>query len=109
MVFSCAIPLLAIHTESKKDMTSIEKGLYQPKQPSAYPGWGTTARRSNSDWDGHSPYYQRFSFLYRQSRWHSWAYLLFVGIALVVAYCVAKDKKRDVQKLKLRRDNLAKV
>jgi len=28
---------------------------------------------------------------------------------LVVAYSVAKDKRRAVEKLKLRRDNLAKV
>lgn len=67
IVFSCGIPLLAIHTEPKKDMALIEKGLYQPRQPSAYPGWGILARRFNSDWDRYGPYYQRFSFQYGRS------------------------------------------
>jgi len=40
IVFGCGIPLSAIWTEHLRDKALIEKGLYQPKQPSAYPGWG---------------------------------------------------------------------
>jgi len=39
IVFSIGIPLSAIWTEHLRDRVLMQKGLYQLKQPSAYPSW----------------------------------------------------------------------
>ena len=100
IVFGIGIPLLSIWTEYRRDRALIEKGLYQPKQPSAYPGWGLLLGGSIVTGIGIALLISVFGFQIGEtfgipSRWFGLGGLifLFIGIALIVVYSITREKR----------------
>jgi len=114
IVFGIACGGLSIWTEHKKDMALIEKGLYQPKQPSAHPGWGFLLAGSIVTGIGIALTISAFVFQIGEtfgipSKWFGLGGLtfLFIGIALIVVYSITKEKK-VIPKTKVKGEYLAK-
>ena len=93
IVFGCGIALLSIWTEHRKDRALIEKGLYQPKQPSAHPGWGLLLAGSIVTGVGIALTISAFCFQIGKATGIPGLILLFIGIALIVVYSITREKK----------------
>ena len=93
IVFGIGIPLLSIWTEYRRDRALIEKGLYQPKQPSAYPGWGLLLGGSIVTGIGIALIISAFVFQIGKVIGIPGLVCLFIGIALIVVYSITKEKK----------------
>jgi len=85
----------AIYWEHKKDMALIEKGLYQPKQakPLGPPGWGFLLAGSIVTGIGIALVISAFVFQIGKATGIPGLIFLFIGIALIVVYSVAKKEK----------------
>ncbi|MFO7773714.1 MAG: DUF6249 domain-containing protein [Dehalococcoidia bacterium] len=95
IVFGCGIALLAIWTEYKRDRALIEKGLYQPKQPesSGPPGWGFLVVGSVVVGIGVALLVSSLVFQTGTGTGIPGLIFLFIGVALLVIYVVAKEKR----------------
>jgi len=93
IVFGIACGGWSIYTEHKKDMALIEKGLYQPKPPSAYPGWGLLLGGSIVTGIGIALIISAFVFQIGKVIGIPGLVCLFIGIALIVVYSITKEKK----------------
>jgi len=94
IVLGIAIPLSAIWTEYKRDKVLIEKGLYQPKQPKPLgpPGWGLLLGGSILTGIGIALTVSAFIFQIGKPIGIPGFIFLFIGIALIVVYFVAKKR-----------------
>lgn len=95
IVFGCGIALLAIWTEYRRDRALIEKGLYQPKQvePPAPPGWGVLVIGAIASGIGVALLISSFVFETGRGTGIPGLVFLFIGIALLIVYLVAKEKR----------------
>jgi len=100
IVFGIACGGWAIYWDHKKDMALIGKGLYQPKQPSAYRGWGLLLAGSIVTGIGTALIISAFCLQIGKtfgipSAWFGFGGLisLFIGIALIAVYFIAREKK----------------
>jgi len=95
VVFIFSIPLSAIWTEYFRDKALIEKGLYQPKQPapSTAPDWRFLLAGSILTGIGVASLIATFVFAIGKFIGAAGFLLLFVGIALMVVYLIAREKK----------------
>jgi hypothetical protein len=95
IVFGCGIALLAIWTEYKRDRALIEKGLYEPKKPEPVgpPGWGFLITGSVSAGVGIALIVSTFVFEIGKTTGLPGFIFLFIGVALLVVYLVAKEKR----------------
>src|SRR4030042_1885989 len=95
IIFGCGIALLAIWTEYKKDRALIEKGLYQPEKPEAAgsPGWGLLVAGSILGGIGIALVVSAFVFQIGKAIGVPGFVFLFIGIALLVVYFVAKKRE----------------
>jgi len=87
--------LFAIWTEYRKDRALIEKGLYQPKkpEPAGPPGWGFLVGGSVLAGIGVALVVSAFVFRIGKATGVPGLVFLFIGIALLVVYFVAKEKR----------------
>jgi len=92
IVFVFSIPLLSIWTEYKRDMALIDKGLYQREQSSVHPGWQLLLGGSILTGLGIAGVVISFLFEIGRPAGIPGLVLLFVGIALIVVYAVAREK-----------------
>ena len=95
VIFGCGIALLVIWTEYKKDRALIEKGLYQPEKSKSPgpPGWGFLVGGSIVAGIGVALVVSTFLFQIGRATGVPGLIFLFIGIALLVVYFVAKEKK----------------
>jgi hypothetical protein len=95
IVFGCGIALLAIWTEYKRDRALIEKGLYEPKQPDrpGPPGWGFLVVGAILAGIGVALLVSSFLFQIGKGTGIPGLVFLFIGIALLLVYFVAKEKR----------------
>ncbi len=95
IVFGCGIALLAIWTEYRRDRALIEKGLYQPKQPdqTGPPGWGLLIAGALVAAIGVALVVSTFVFQMGRATGMPGLIFLFIGIALLVVYFVAKERR----------------
>jgi len=95
IIFGCGIALLAIWTEYKKDRALIEKGLYQPEKPEAAgpPSWGLLVAGSILGGIGIALVVSAFVFQIGKAIGVPGFVFLFIGIALLVVYFVAKKRE----------------
>jgi hypothetical protein len=95
IIFGCGIALLAIWTGYRRDRALIEKGLYQPEkpEPAGPPGWGFLVVGSVLAGIGIALSVSTFVFQMGRVIGVSGLIILFIGIALLVVYFVAKEKK----------------
>jgi hypothetical protein len=95
IIFGCGIALLAIWTGYKRDRALIEKGLYQPEksEPAGAPGWGFLGVGSTLAGIGIALVVSTFVFQMGRVIGVSGLILLFIGIALLVVYFVAREKR----------------
>ena len=94
IIFGCGIALLAIWTEYRRDRALIEKGLYQPEKskPLGPPGWGFLVVGSIMAALGLALVVSTFVFQMGEATGILGLILLFIGIALLIVYSVAKKK-----------------
>ncbi|HEU65498.1 MAG TPA: hypothetical protein ENN57_02380 [Chloroflexi bacterium] len=94
IVFGCGIALLAIWTEYKRDMALIEKGLYEPEKPKPIgpPGWGFLIGGSVVTGIGVALIVSTFAFNIGKATGIPGFIFMFIGIALLLVYFVAKRK-----------------
>ncbi len=92
IVFVFSIPLLAIWTEYRRDKALIEKGLYQPSQPSARPSWVLLLVGAIVTGIGIAGLTS--AFVFDLGRWAGIPGLVFlcVGAGLIVVYSVTRKK-----------------
>jgi hypothetical protein len=95
IIFGCGIALLAIWTGYKRDRALIEKGLYQPEktEPAGPPGWGFLVIGSVLAGIGIALVVSTFVFHMGRAIGISGLIILFIGIALLIVYFIAKEKK----------------
>ena len=95
IIFGCGIALLAIWTGYRRDRVLIEKGLYQPerKEPMGPPGWGFLVAGLILAGIGVAFVASAFVFEMGRRMGVLGFLFLFVGVALLVAYFVARGKK----------------
>jgi hypothetical protein len=95
IIFGCGIALLAIWTGYRRDRALIEKGLYRPEkpEPAGPPGWGFLLVGSILGGIGIAFVVSTFVFQTGGVIGVSGLIVLFIGIALLVVYFVAKEKK----------------
>ena len=95
IAFGCGIALLAIWTEYRRDRALIERGLYQPRQPErpGPPGWGFLVVGSILVGIGVALLVSTFVFAIGRGTGIPGLIFLFIGIALLVVYLVAKERK----------------
>jgi len=100
IVFGIACGGWSIYWEHKKDIALIEKGLYQPKQPSDHPSWGLLLTGSIITGMGVALIISDFVFQIGKtfgipSAWFGLGGLIlfFIGIALIVVYSITREKK----------------
>jgi hypothetical protein len=95
IIFGCGIALLAIWTGYRRDKALIEKGLYQPEktEPAGAPGWGFLVVGSVLAGVGIALIVSTFVFQIGKAVGIPGFILLFIGIALLIVYFVAKEKK----------------
>jgi len=94
IVFGCGIALLAIWTQYKRDRALIEKGLYQPEKPKPLepPGWGFLIVGSIMAGIGLALVISTVVFQIGKATGIPGFILLFIGIALLLVYFIAKKK-----------------
>ncbi len=94
IIFGCGIALLAIWTEYKRDKALIEKGLYQPKKPEPVgpPGWGFLIAGGILAGIGVALVASAFVFQIGKAIGVPGFIFLFIGIALLMIYSVARRK-----------------
>ena len=92
IVFGCGIALLAIWTEYKRDRALIEKGLYKPEKPKPLgpPDWRFLIGGSIVAGIGSALVVSTFVFGIGKATGIPGLIFLFIGIALLVIYFVAK-------------------
>jgi hypothetical protein len=95
IIFGCGIALLAIWTGYRKDRALIEKGLYQPEKPETAgpPGWGFLVAGSILAGIGVALIVSTFVFQIGKAIGVPGLIFLFIGIALLVIYFIAKEKR----------------
>lgn len=95
IVFGIGCGMWAIYWDHKKDMTLIEKGLYQPKQPKAPgpPGWGFLLAGSVVTGIGIALIISALIFHIGKATGIPGLIFFFIGIALIVVYSITKEKK----------------
>ena len=95
IIFGCGIALLVIWTGYKRDRALIEKGLYQPEksEPAGSPGWGFLVVGSVLAGIGIAFSISTFVFQMGRAIGIPGLILLFIGIALLVVYFIAKEKR----------------
>ncbi|MFW6118186.1 MAG: hypothetical protein ACOC6R_01670 [Chloroflexota bacterium] len=95
IIFGCGIALLVIWTEYRRDRALIEKGIYQPEKSKAPgpPGWGFLIGGSVVAGIGLALVVSTFVFEIGRATGVPGLIFLFVGIALIVVYFVAKGRK----------------
>jgi hypothetical protein len=95
IIFGCGIALLAIWAGYRKDRALIEKGLYQPEKPETAgpPGWGFLVAGSILAGIGVALIVSTFVFQIGKALGVPGLIFLFIGIALLVVYFIAKEKK----------------
>jgi hypothetical protein len=95
IIFGCGIALLAIWTGYRKDRALIEKGLYQPEKPAPMgpPSWGFLVTGSILGGIGIALVVSAFVFQIGRAIGIPGLIVLFIGIALLVVYFVAKEKR----------------
>jgi hypothetical protein len=95
IIFGCGIALLAIWTEYRRDRALIEKGLYQPEKPETAgpPGWGFLVGGSILAGIGIALVVSTFVFQIGKATGIPGLIFLFIGIALLVVYSIAKKKE----------------
>jgi len=95
IIFGCGIALLAIWTGYRRDRALIEKGLYQPEkpEPAAPPGQGFLVAGSILAGIGVALVISAFVFQTGKATGMPGLIFLFIGIALLIVYFVAKEKK----------------
>jgi hypothetical protein len=95
IIFGCGIALLAIWTGYRRDRALIEKGLYQPEKPETAgpPGWGFLVFGSVLAGIGIALIVSTFVFQIGRAIGVPGLISLFIGIALLVVYFVAKEKR----------------
>jgi len=95
IIFGCGIALLAIWTEYKRDKILIEKGLYKPEQPkpAGPPGWGFFISGSVMAGIGIALVVGTFIFGIGKVTGITGLIFLFIGIALLIVYFIAKKKE----------------
>jgi hypothetical protein len=95
IIFGCGIALLAIWTGYRRDRALIEKGLYQPEKPETAgpPGWGFLVIGSVLAGVGIALIVSTFVFQIGRAIGMSGLISLFIGVALLVVYFVAKEKR----------------
>ena len=95
IIFGCGIALLAIWTGYRRDKALIEKGLYQPEktEPAGAPGWGFLVVGSVLAGIGIALIVSTFVFQIGKAVGIPGLILLFIGMALLIVYFVAKEKK----------------
>jgi hypothetical protein len=95
IIFGCGIALLAIWTAYRRDRALIEKGLYQPEkpEPAGPPGWGFLVVGSILAGIGIALVVSTFIFQMGRVIGVSGIIVLFIGIALLVVYFIAKEKR----------------
>jgi len=95
IIFGCGIALLVIWTGYRRDKALIEKGLYQPEktEPAGAPGWGFLVVGSVLAGIGIALTVSTFVFQMGRATGISGLILLFIGIALLIVYFIAKEKK----------------
>jgi hypothetical protein len=94
IVFGCGIALLAIWTEYRRDRALIEKGLYQPEkpEPAGPSGRGFLVSGSILGGIGIALVVSTFVFRIGRATGIPGFVFLFVGIALLIVYFVARKK-----------------
>ena len=102
IIFGCGIALLAIWAGYRRDRALIEKGLYQPeKSETAGPlGWGFLIAGSIVAALGIALIVSTFVFQIGKAIGVPGFIFLFIGIALLIVYFIAKEKKDNTQGLK---------
>lgn len=95
IVFGCGIALLAIWTEYKRDRALIEKGIYQPEkpEPAGPPGRGYLVAGSILGAVGMALIVSTFVFRIGKATGIPGLIFLFIGVALLIVYFVAKKKE----------------
>jgi len=95
IIFGCGIALLAIWAGYKKDRALIEKGLYQPEksETAGPPGWGFLVAGSILAGIGVALIVSIFVFQIGKAIGVPGLIFLFIGIALLVVYFIAKEKR----------------
>ena len=95
IVFGCGIALLIIWTGYRRDKALIEKGLYQPEktEPAGAPSWGFLVVGSVLAGVGIALIVSTFVFQIGKAVGIPGLILLFIGMALLIVYFVAKEKK----------------
>jgi hypothetical protein len=95
IIFGCGIALLAIWTGYRRDRALIEKGLYQPEKPETAgpPGWGFLVVGSVLTGIGVALIVSTFVFQTGRAIGVPGLISLSIGVALVVVYYVAKERK----------------
>ena len=95
IIFGCGIALLAIWTGYRRDKALIEKGLYQPEklEPAGPPGWGFLVVGSVLAGVGVALIVSTFVFHMGKAIGIPGFILLFIGIALLIVYFIAKEKR----------------
>ena len=101
IIFGCGIALLAIWAGYRRDRALIEKGLYQPeKSETAGPlGWGFLVAGSIVAGIGIALIVSAFVFQIGKAIGVPGFIFLFIGIALLIVYFIAKEKKDNTQGL----------
>ncbi len=95
IVFVFLIPLLSIWTEYRRDRALIEKGLSQPDQPSARPGWVLLLVGAILTGVGIAGIITAFVFEVGRIAGIPGLISLFVGTALIAVYYVAGRMRTD--------------
>lgn len=95
IIFGCGIALLAIWAGYRRDRALIEKGLYQPEKPETAgpPGWEFLVAGSILAGIGVALIVSAFVFQIGKAIGVPGLIFLFIGIALLVIYFIAKEKK----------------
>jgi len=95
IVFGCGIALLAIWTEYRRDRALIEKGLYQPDKPEpASPSdRGFLVSGSIMSGIGVALIVSTFVFRIGKATGIPGFIFLFIGLALLIVYSVARKKQ----------------
>ncbi|NWF78354.1 MAG: hypothetical protein HXY36_07200 [Chloroflexi bacterium] len=94
IIFGCGIALLAIWTGYRRDRALIEKGLYQPekREPAGPLGQAFWVAGSILAGIGAALTVSAFVFQIGKAVGVPGLIFLFIGIALVIVYFVAKEK-----------------
>jgi len=95
IIFGCGIALVAIWTGYRRDRVLIEKGLYQPEksETAGPPGWGFLVAGSILAGIGVALVVSTFVFQIGKTIGVPGLIFLFIGIALLVVYSIAKKKE----------------